>query len=73
MAFQQRGLAREEPFLERGRDVAFLEVGVVEDATVERDGGLDAIPHTQFSTFSPDTRRNSLALLVTRRTPRLSA
>lgn len=35
-------LTGKEPFKERRRDVAFLEVGVVEDAAVERDGGFDA-------------------------------
>lgn len=35
-------LARQEPFKEGRGDVALLEVGVVEDAAVERDGGLDA-------------------------------
>lgn len=66
-------LTRQEPFQECRRDMAFWEVEVVKYAAVERDGGLDAISHTQFSTFSPDTRRNSRALLVTRGTPRLSA
>ena len=40
--FQQRGLARQEPLQERRGDVAFWEVGVVEDAAVERNRGLDA-------------------------------
>ena len=66
-------LTGKEPLKEGRGHVTFLEVRVVEDAAVERDGGLDAISHTQFSTFSPDTRRNSRVLLVTRRTPRLSA
>ena len=34
-------LTRQEPFQERRGDVAFLEVWIVEDAAVERDGGLD--------------------------------
>lgn len=38
-------LAGQEPFQERRGDVAFLEIGVVEDAAVERDSGLDAFDH----------------------------
>ena len=38
-------LAGEEAFKEDSRDVALLEVGVVEDALVQRDGRLDAFDH----------------------------
>jgi len=38
-------LAGEEAFEEDGRDVALLEVGVVEDPFVQRDGRLDAFDH----------------------------
>jgi len=34
-------LTRQEPLKKRRRDMAFLEVWIVEDAAVERDGGLD--------------------------------
>ncbi len=39
---QGQALAGEEPLKEGRGDMAFLEVGIVEDAAVERDGGLDA-------------------------------
>src|SRR4029077_14489204 len=38
-------LAGEEAFEEDSRDVALLEVRVVEDALVQRDGRLDAFDH----------------------------
>ena len=42
---ERDALAGEEAFEEGGRDVALLEVGVVEDALVQRDGCLDAFDH----------------------------
>ena len=42
MTASRNALAGEETFEEGGGDVAFLEVGVVEDAFVKRDGRLDA-------------------------------
>jgi hypothetical protein len=42
---RQDALAGEETLKERGRDMALLEVGIVEDAFVERDGRLDAFDH----------------------------